>query len=115
MTKYCPICESEYQNSISVCPDDGGKLSAHPVRKKLEASATDIYAAAGEIEAECIVAFLQDIGIVADKYQTNLPQLPSPGDTRHIIAVPVQSQAKAIDAIKHARKDGVISDEGSFL
>lgn len=115
MTQYCPICDTEYQDSVKVCADDGAKLVSQPVKKRLGQTALDIYAAESEAEAERIVSFLKDSGIDALANQTNLLQLPSLGDVHYIVTVPIAHIDEARTKIHDARQDGVISNLGVFV
>jgi hypothetical protein len=114
MTKYCPVCDAEYKDTIALCSDDHAKLLTHRVKRHEGATAQDIYAAASEAEAERIVSFLQDEGIHASSSQSNLLQLPSMGDLHYVVTVPIADKGRARALIHSARQDGVISDQGAF-
>lgn len=115
MTKYCPQCQTEYKDNVSICPDDNSALSSSPPKEAPFAGSVDIYAAASEIEAERIVSFLRDEGIDARDLQTQIAQLPTPSDMRYFICVPTQHRDDAVKLIKNAQEDQVISSSGSFL
>lgn len=113
MSKYCPICLSEFNDAIKKCPDDNVNL----VDKKPDEydEFVDVYAASDEIEAERIITFLHESGIDANESMTGISQVPSAGDTHFVICV-AKEQAKGAKAIlERAREDGVISLNGIFL
>lgn len=112
---YCPICSCEYQNSVAICPDDGGLLSHHRPPTNVTPLTVDIYAAAGEIEAERIVSFLRDESIEATRTQSQISQFPSISDNRFIISVSTLSKEKALLLLARARHDGIITTSGIFL
>lgn len=112
---YCPTCSCEYQNTIEICPDDGGVLSHHRPPSNVIPLTVDIYAAAGEIEAERIVAFLQDESVEATHQQSQISQFPSISDNRFLISVSTLSKEKALVLLARARHDGIITTSGIFL
>jgi len=116
MTKYCPTCKTEYQDNVEICPDDQTYLVDHPLPDEiLNRTACDIYAAASEVEAERIVSFLRDEGIETMEQQTNMPSFPTTVTARYIITVSKDQKEKAIELVKSARNDGIISNSGTFL
>jgi hypothetical protein len=115
MTKYCPLCESEYQDAVLVCPDDSEKLFDAPSLKIDRTLSADIFAASNEIEAECIVALLEDIGIPAQLFRPQVTPFPNLGDEHFVVAVRVIDKEPALEAIRTAQQDGVVSTSGSFL
>lgn len=114
MTKYCPICESEFTDYIDTCPADKTPLSSEPPTSKTDFY-VDIYAAADEIEAERIISLLTDVGISARESVTGLSQIPVVSDTRFILSVRRSNLAEARKLIEQARQDLVISETGTFL
>lgn len=76
---------------------------------------TDIYAAADEIEAGRIVAFLLAEGIHATRdTEIAAPPYPSALD-RRLVSVLEEQKESAVAKIKEARRDAVISSQGAFL
>jgi len=114
MTRYCPTCKSEFKQQLSRCPDDGSPLMAKPAREK-HYVLKDIYAAANEIEAERIAAFLAEDGVIAEIFRRGVAQLPMTGDTHYLIAVDKEHAVHARRLIENARKDHIISANGFFL
>lgn len=113
MPKYCPICFGEFKEQMTVCPKDKANLvDAKPVEIE---RLLDIYAASNEIEAERIIAILEDEGIFATESQTGISQLPVSSDTRYIIAVFKENAMAAKKHLEQARKDQVISENGGFI
>ncbi len=115
MAKYCPKCESEYQNNIKVCPDDNTTLTSQTPKEDLSLQACDIYAAASEIEAERIITFLQSKKINACEALNQISQIPTRGQVHHLICVPKNSCDKTRELIKEARTNNVISSKGMFI
>ena len=112
---HCPICSCEYQNSIKICPDDGGLLTLHRPPTNVTSFTVDIYAAANEIEAERIISFLKDESIEATHQQSGISQLPSISNNRFLITVSTPSKEKALRLLTSARHDGIITTSGIFL
>jgi len=115
MTKYCPLCENEYQDSLSICPDDNEKLFNAPSVHIDRALSEDVYAASNEIEAECIVAFLFDAGISSQIFRPQVSALPNLSDGRYVITVGKSDKENAVQHIRQARVDGAITNDGVFL
>ena len=115
MTKYCPACDTEYQDGLDSCLDDGELLLDAPAIRVDRSENIDIYSAANELEAEHIVAMLNGLGILAELFSPQIAQLPLLSDNRYIIAVPRAEKVQAVEHINDARSDGIISNTGSFL
>jgi hypothetical protein len=113
MPKYCPICFAEFKDVVKDCPKDNVAL-LNKKSKEIE-RLIDIYAASDEIEAERIVAFLQDKNIDAQKSTSGISQMPAVSNIRFIISVVKESEKPAKAVITQARIDGVISFNGNFL
>ena len=113
MPKYCPVCLGEFKDSVIMCPKDQTSL----VTDKPAAieKLVDIYAASDEIEAERIIVFLREEGLLARQYRSGISQLPSVSDDRHIVSVLKDNRSQARGLIEQARSDGVISNNGTFL
>lgn len=114
MSKYCPVCQGEFKKGIKICPIDHVELLTKPVKDETE-MLVDIYAAENEIEGERIRAFLADDGIMAHDSMTGIAQLPVLSDTRYIIAVLKSDEERARKIVERARKDKVITSNGTFL
>lgn len=112
MSKYCPVCQAEFQKNIKQCPGDNVELLAklEPVDIRV-----DIYAAKNEIEAERIVTYLRSEGVKAEKSVGGISQLPVDSDQRVNVMVPKSQVAKAKEMIENAIRDQVISSLGNFL
>ena len=115
MTKYCPTCDTEYKNSQTHCADDGALLAPVQVEHEDPINYVNIYAASSEIEAERIVAFLEENHIPAHVEKHNISQLPLLADTHFIIAVQTTHEEEARGFIHNAQRDEVISTTGVFL
>lgn len=115
MTKYCPSCESEYQDSVQHCTDDGETLLDAPAQSVNRARAVDIYASANEIEAKLIVGFLSDAGLPAQLFRPQVSQIPMLGETHFVVAVHQEDAKAALEHIRIALKDGVLASTGVFL
>jgi hypothetical protein len=113
MSKYCPVCFSEFQEALKTCPNDNVEL-LHNKRKEIERF-VDIYAASNEIEAERIIAFLHDAKIDSKYAKSGISQMPVVSDTAFVVFVAKEHVKKAKALIEHARDDGVISDNGNFI
>jgi hypothetical protein len=113
MPKYCRSCECEFTDDKKTCP-----TCKETLVKKAPVSDdyfVDAYAAADEIEAERLTAYLASLGIRAREAVSGLSQFPVVSDTRFIISVQHTMLKRAHDAISQARHDRVISEDGSFL
>lgn len=115
MTKYCPACESEFQDALVLCPDDGENLRNTPAAPTDRNLSVDLYSAANEIEGQCIVELLLDAGIAAQLFRNQVPAMPNLGDEHFVISVNSADKKNASDAIRSAQADGAISKEGLFL
>lgn len=113
MSKYCPVCFSEFKEAVKTCPKDHVEL-LHSKPTEIERF-VDIFAASNEIEAERVVAFLHDAKIAGKYAKSGISQMPVVSDTAFIISVAKEHAKKAKTLIESARKDGVISDNGNFL
>jgi hypothetical protein len=113
MPKYCPTCLGEFKDTVKTCPKDQAVLSD----KKLAVSdrLIDVYVASDEMEAERIMALLEEEGILATESSSGISQLPTIGDSRFIIAVQRGSIKQSKSVIEQARHDGVVSLKGVFI
>lgn len=100
---------------MSICPDDNEKLFSAPSIPIDRTLSEDIYAAANEIEAECIMAFLFDAGINSQIFRPQVSAMPNLGDGRYVITVGKSDKESASAHIKQAQVDGAITDTGVFL
>jgi hypothetical protein len=114
MSKYCPHCESEYEDKISTCPIDKHQLLDKAPNESKDYF-IDFYAAADEIEAERIISYLKSLGIAAQQSRAGISQMPVVNETRFIISVLKTALIKAQKALEEARRDQVISSDGLFL
>ena len=115
MTKYCPNCLSEYQNSATICPDDQGVLSSKRIKTTKVSSLINIYAAANVLEAQRIVGDLEQEGITAAFLENQISQYPGVGDIHFIITVDPKQKDRAIQLLTKARQNGLVSTSGTFL
>ena len=115
MTKYCPTCESEFQDTVTNCPEDGEILFDAPSVKIDRHLAVDIYCVDNEIEAKLIVGILSDAGLPAQLFRPQVSQLPSLSDKRFVLAVRTEDITLALKCISDARSDGIISNSGIFF
>jgi hypothetical protein len=64
---FCPVCESEYEEGVTRCPDDNvelvDKLSAETARDRSEARFVALHNVGSPAEAEMINDILQQNGI----------------------------------------------------
>ncbi len=112
MSKYCPVCKSEFRDNLSICPSDETKLVDELLEDDL---LIDIYLAKDEIEAERIVSLLLSEGIRCQENRSGISQLPGVGDEVYAIMVAKSSYKEARMLLEQARHDQVISTFGSFI
>ncbi len=115
---FCPSCRTEYKTGVTTCADDGSTLvDTLPPDELASAQLDEIYATYHEIEADRIHALLEDEGIacyVRSLRRAAFPtQAGSEAPTR--VAVPQDQVEKALELIRQARTDSVLSDDGTFL
>lgn len=115
MTKYCPVCESEFQDTLAVCPDDGERLFDTPRFNVRRNQAIDFYVTQSEIEARLIVGILEEREISSQIFRPQISQLPSINDQHFILAVRNEERTKASQVIREAIADGILSSSGVFL
>ena len=112
MSRYCPVCFSEFRDMVKICPKDNIALTD---KKPAEVDRlVDIYAASNEIEAERIIAFLRDAHIDAVLLRSGISQLPMANEN-FTIAVKRREVDGAKALITRAREDSVISTNGRML
>ncbi|OPZ23694.1 MAG: hypothetical protein BWZ03_00416 [bacterium ADurb.BinA186] len=112
MSKYCPACKGEFHDGVQLCPKDQVILVAHLEEDDV---LVDFYLAKDEIEAERIGSFLRSEGIYAHESDTGISQVPVVSDEHFVILVLKSERAEARKLIEQARKDHIISTEGSFI
>lgn len=116
MVKYCPVCEAEYQDAASQCPEDQAKLSTEkPVHPLDDQAFVAAYAATNELEAGRIVAMLQDENIEGMVRQTTNSVFPGAAGMRFLLLVPGKDRAAAVQLIQQAINDEVLSQTGSYV
>ena len=114
MTQYCPICQSEYQDYVENCPNDGAKLSSQPQTESAERPIVDFYAASSDMEALRIVAMLESEGIASQMNKGQISQLPMV-DEPVVVSVNREDLARATHIVQTARRDGIVTVTGMFL
>ena len=116
MPKYCHVCDTEYQDSVTVCAEDNAKLvnepPAHPLN---DASFSAFYAASSDLEARRIVAILQDENIEAMARETTNSVFPGAAGMRFLVLVPSDKRQECAQMVQQAINDEVLSNEGSYL
>lgn len=112
MSKYCPSCKGEFQDTIQQCPKDKVPLLNNLSPDELW---VDFYLAENQIEAERIVTILRAAGIKAKEADSGIAQFPTKSDNRYVVLVPKSKYFEAREIIDDARHDDVISAHGSFL
>jgi hypothetical protein len=113
MPKYCSHCLSEFREKVEKCPKDGTALTDK--KPKAFERLVDFYAASDEMEAEHIVAMLRGEGVVTAVSFSGVSQLPAMSDRRFFVVVLKDDVKKARFLVEQARKDEVISKQGSFI
>lgn len=116
MTKYCHVCESEYQDTATQCIEDNAKLSDEPPSHPLaDASFVAFYAASNDLEARRIVAILRDESIEAMARETTSSVFPGASGLRFLVLVPSEKRTACAQMIQQAINDEVLSDAGSYI
>ena len=116
MVKYCPVCETEYQDVSTNCAEDKAKLSndkpTHPLD---EQSFVAFYAATNELEARRIVAILQDENIEGMVRETTNTVFPGAAGMRFLVFVPANERTASAQLVQQAINDEVLSEAGSYV
>tara|TARA_B100000683_G_scaffold229997_1_gene230717 strand:+ start:2514 stop:2870 length:357 start_codon:yes stop_codon:yes gene_type:complete len=116
MVKYCPVCETEYQDATTNCAEDNAKLSndkpAHPLD---EESFVAFYAATNELEARRIVAILADENVEGMVRETTNTVFPGAAGMRFLVFVPANARSSAAQLVQQAINDEVLSQDGSYV
>jgi len=114
---WCPLCRSEYREDIEACPEVACQGEALAADLPTDPNVTEIYAAAGPLEARRLAGLLQEAQFevaISDHTDHVFPTPASAGDGPRI-AVISDDVAGAKAFIQSARDDEVISLEGAFL
>ncbi len=116
MPKYCHVCGTEYQETITLCVDDNAKLVDEPPSHPLnDASFSAFYAASSDLEARRIVAILQEENIDAMARETTNAVFPGAAGMRFLVLVPSEKRQECAQMVQQAINDEVLSSEGSYL
>lgn len=75
----------------------------------------EIYGAATSMEADRIVLLLDEDGIEAIARETTMSSFPAPAESHYLVSVREPQRERARALIEAARRDGAISENGSFL
>ena len=114
MSKYCPVCESEFEDEILICRKDKVALKKEkPLPNSL--IFIDIFAVPTDIEAKKIIFYLQENGIKALENSLSISQLPVFTDMDYVVSVEKSQVEEAINLIKKAQKEHTISKDGDFI
>lgn len=113
MSLFCPRCACEFQSTVKTCPEDGCKLTKR-VPKRSETH-EDIYAAHDAIEADFLTGSLRENGVDAIQSNDNISQFATAGNQRSLVSVAHHQVKKAVDIIKTARQNKLISENGMFV
>lgn len=109
MSKYCPICENEFVDTVVVCPQHQVSLIAQPIAHSAPVPTVDLYAALDALEAERLIGILAEHGIQAVFYENHVSIAPSHSDRHFMVAVDKAQEQEALRILRDAQKDGVIS------
>lgn len=93
-------------------------MSHHDVPEKTDLHDIElvpVYAAAGMLEADRVVALLADEDIEAHKQAVTVTSFPTLSGSQHLIIVAGGHAASAKALIGQAIEDRVLSDGGAFL
>ena len=114
----CPKCRAEYKPGISHCSDDGTELvDTLPADDMTAITLVDVCTTTSAIEAERIAGLLEQSSIAcyvrsmrSGSFPTNLGS-----DSTNRIAVPLYQTKRALELIKQARVDGIVSSDGTLF
>ena len=116
MVKYCPVCETEYQDASTHCAEDNAQLSnekpSHPLDQE---SFVAFYAATNELEARRIEAILQEENIEGMVRETTNTVFPGAAGMRFLVFVPAKARTSAAQLVQQAINDEVLSEAGSYV
>ena len=116
MTKYCHVCDTEYQDSETHCVEDNAKLSTEKPPHPLDTeSFLAFYAAVNDLEARRIVAIVQDENIEAMVRETTNTVFPGAAGLRFLVLVPAKDRVPAAQMVQQAINDEILSEAGSFV
>jgi hypothetical protein len=119
---FCPVCRAEYRAETAFCPDHPdvappgvALVESLPPLKTYDL--VEVYVCAEPVEATAIRdELLGANGIEARIHNFVSSAFPAPASQgQHRIAVPAPQAAEAIELIRSARDEGVISTAGAFL
>lgn len=114
---FCPKCHAEYRSDVTHCADDGEKLVETLQNDMTEVALEAVYASYNEIEADRIRSLLEDEGVPCYVRGLRRAAFPTQAGTEapNRIAVPTDQTERAIELIKQARADDIVSTDGAFL
>ncbi|MBN2360098.1 MAG: DUF2007 domain-containing protein [Deltaproteobacteria bacterium] len=114
----CPKCHSEYRPGVTHCTDDGTELVDNlPADDMTSVTLEEVYATVSSVEAERIRGLLEAESIACYVRVLRSRAFPTAigADSTSRIAVPRYQIERAVELIKQARADGVVSSDGNLL
>jgi len=114
----CPKCRAEYKTGIIHCTDDGAELvDTLPADDMTAVTLEEVYVTVDAIEAERIRGLLEAESIACYVRALRSGAFPTAigAESGCRVAVPRYQLERAIELIKRARADGIVSSDGNLL
>jgi hypothetical protein len=114
----CPKCRAEYRAGVTTCADDGTELvDTLPADDMTAVTLEEVYVTTSGIEAERLHGLLEAESIACYIRHLGSGAFPTSigAESGCRIAVPRYQLERAIELIKRARTDGIVSSDGNLL
>ncbi len=110
----CPQCNASYPEDIIICPDC--RIILENETEAIPVELVELYVTFNDIEANFLLSLLKENGIIAlirDMTITPYPLKIAPFSEKRV-QVEKEKRDFAVEIIKRAREDGLLSRNGYF-